>query len=93
MTDDQQQRFGRRLFQDFQQRIGAGGVQLVGRIHDADAPAPLARGRAEEADGAAHVVDRDLGAQLAAVAFGCTFASLRIAVGAPCIQHRSFRFR
>ena len=60
----------RRLLEDLQQRVGAGGIQLVRRVDDADAPAPLARGRAEEADRAPHLVDRDDGAQLALVVFG-----------------------
>ena len=39
-------------------------LQIVRGVDDADAPASLARRRAEEADGAAHVVDRDHGAQV-----------------------------
>ncbi len=76
----QQQGLGGRLLQDFQQRVGAGGVQFVGAVDDADAPAPLARGRAEKADRAPHVIDRDLGAQLAGVAHG---ALQREQVGVP----------
>jgi len=46
-----------------EQRIGAEPVELVDGIDDGDAPAALARRRAEKRHAAAHVVDRDVLAQ------------------------------
>ena len=68
MAHDQQQGAGRRLFQNFQQRVGAFAVEFLGAVDDADAPAALACGRAEELHRLADIGDRDFGAQLAAVA-------------------------
>ncbi len=67
MTDQQQQRALRRLLQNFEQRIGAGTVQFVDRIDNGDAPAALARRRAEKRHRLADVVDRDLLVQHALV--------------------------
>ena len=39
MRDDQEQRARRRLLDHLQQRIGAGAVEVVGAVDDADAPA------------------------------------------------------
>ena len=55
----------RRLLQHLEQRVGAFALQVVDGIDDGDAPAALARGRAEERDGAAHVFDADVGVELA----------------------------
>ena len=63
MAHQQQQRALRRLLQNFEQRIGAEPVELVDGIDDGDAPAALARRRAEKRHAAAHVVDRDVLAQ------------------------------
>ncbi len=57
----------RRLFQNLQKRVGAEIVELIDRIDNGDAPAALARGRAEERHRAAHILDRDILPQFAFV--------------------------
>ena len=51
----------RRFLDDLQERVGAGGRQVLGAVDDADAIAATGRGRAEDPEGAAHRVDRDRG--------------------------------
>jgi len=63
-------------------RVGAGIVQFVRRIHDADAPTALARGRAKEADRAPDIVNLDLGAQLAGLGVDAAFQGQQVAVSA-----------
>jgi hypothetical protein len=67
VTDQQQQGFFRGLLKHLQQCIGAGAVELIDGIDNGDAPAALTRGRAEETDRLAHVLDRDVLAQIAFV--------------------------
>ena len=61
MADDQEQRARRRLLEHLQERIGGARIHVVGGIDDRDPPAGLAAGRAEEGDGAADLVDGQLG--------------------------------
>ncbi len=65
MADEQQQGAARRLLEHLEQRVGAGGIQLIDRVDDRDAPAALPGGRAEERHRAAHVIDLDVLAQIA----------------------------
>ena len=65
MTDEQQQGAARRLLEHLEQRVGAGGIQLIDRVDDRDAPAALPGGRAEKRHRAAHVIDLDVLAQIA----------------------------
>ena len=48
MADEQEERPRGRLLEDLEQRIGRFGVEIVGRIDDADAPAARPRRTAEE---------------------------------------------
>ena len=48
--DDEEQRPRRRLLEVLQEGVGGAGVHVVGGVDDGDAPPPLARRRAEEAD-------------------------------------------
>jgi hypothetical protein len=68
MADDQEQAAPRRFLQELEQRIGAGRVQLVGGVDHHHPPSGLARGRAKERYQPAHILDRDDGAQRAALA-------------------------
>ena len=43
MRDDQEQRARRRLLDHFQQSVGAGAIEVLGAVDDADAPAAGAR--------------------------------------------------
>ncbi len=70
MADQKQERALRRLFQHFQQRIGAGAIELIDRIDDGDPPPALARGRAEKRHRLADIVDCDLLMQHAFVVEG-----------------------
>ena len=91
MTDQQQQGALRRLLQHFEQRIGAGAVQLVDGIDDGDAPAALACRRAEKRHRAADVFDGDLLMQHALVverALDDEKIGLRLGGDAP--RHRIF---
>ena len=65
MAHQQQQGAARRLLQNLEQCIGAGGVQFIDRVDDGDAPAALPGGRSEERHRPAHVIDLDVLAQLA----------------------------
>ena len=81
MADQQKQRARRRLLQHLEQRIGAGAVELVDRIDDGDAPAALARGRAEERHACAgHRRPRMSGAQLAVLSLSDALQHQQIAV-------------
>ena len=57
---DQEQRARRRLLDHLQQRVGAGAVEVLGAVDDADAVAAGPRGLLEQLERAAHVVDPDL---------------------------------
>ena len=67
MAHDEEKRARRRFLKNFQERVGPFLVQVVGAIDDADTPPALACGRAEERHRLAHVVNRDVAAQVALV--------------------------
>ena len=67
VADQKEQRLPRRLLENFQQRVGCVGIQLVDGIDDADPPSFHRRGRTEERDRLARLVDRDDGAHHALV--------------------------
>ena len=95
VADEQQQRARRRLLQNFQQRIGAFALQIVHRIDDGDAPAALARGRAEKSDRAPHVVDADHGIEFAGLLIDDALQHQQIALrlGGDAARHRMVRHR
>ena len=64
MADQQQHSAPRRLFQNFEQRVGAFAVEFVDRIHDRNPPSSLPGGRTEERYRPANVIDLDVLAQL-----------------------------
>ncbi len=61
MRDQQEQRALGRLLDQFEQRVGAGAVEVVGAIDDGDAPAAGSRSLMKGVDDLAHIVDADLG--------------------------------
>ena len=60
MRDEEEQRLGRRLLDQLEQGIGAGTVQVLGAVDDADTVAAGPRGALEQPNGAADVVGADL---------------------------------
>ena len=62
MADQKQQRAVRRLLENFEQRIGAIAVHLVGTINDDDAPSPFRRGQVQEMADLSYVLDHNLAA-------------------------------
>ena len=57
MRHQQQNAFKRRLFQNFQQRIGRRNVQIVGAVHNHHPPVVVKRFLAEKFHHAAHIFD------------------------------------
>ena len=90
MADQQQQRARRRLLQHLEERVLALPVQILQRIDDRHAPTALARGRAEERHGAAHIVDAGHGEKLAGLLVDDALEGEKIAVGLPgdAARHR-----
>jgi len=80
VADQQQQRALRRFLENLEQRIGAFALQIVDRVDNGDAPAALARGRAEERHRAAHVVDANYGVKLAGLLVDRAFEHEKIAL-------------
>ena len=67
MTDHDDDAMRRRLFQNFQKRVFGRTVHQFGAVDDDHLVAALARRQVREVDGMAHILDPDLGRQLAAV--------------------------
>ena len=61
VRDDEEKRARRRLLDEFQKRIGAGRVEVLGAIEDADPVAAPPRRLLEHVDGAADILDPDFG--------------------------------
>src|SRR5690606_35828336 len=61
VRDQQKQDALRRLFKDFQNRVGGACVHLVDRIDDHDTPGALRRGELEKRAEGAHLIDPDDG--------------------------------
>ncbi len=67
MANEDDERLGRRLLQDLQERVGGAAVQLVDAVDDDDAPAAGGRLQVHEGAELADVVDDDLGAKAVAL--------------------------
>jgi hypothetical protein len=82
VSNQQQKRLAWGLFQHLQKRIRGTAVEIVGSIHDDDAPPAFGRREPQEASDPAHVLDDYFLAQLAPLFVEAAFERKQIGMPA-----------